>query len=97
MAEYPSKPAKPDTSEQSARLRRDHRKSSARVVCEAYIFWKSGRATEARDLRMAKELQLRKLRGQQLVRGPDAGGHGGKRGRGGLGVMVLHGFLVWGF
>ncbi|CAJ1439172.1 unnamed protein product [Effrenium voratum] len=39
----------------------------------AYIFWKSGRATEARDLRMAKELQLRKLRGQQLVRGPDAG------------------------
>ena len=47
---------------------------------------------------MAKELQLRKLRGQQLVRGPDAGGHGGKRGKGGgLGVMVFHGFFGLGF
>eukprot|EP00435_Cladocopium_sp_Y103_P019858 s2948_g4.t2 len=35
----------------------------------AFIIWKSNRATESRDKRMNKELELRRLRGAQLVRG----------------------------
>eukprot|EP00438_Fugacium_kawagutii_P036411 Skav202206 [mRNA] locus=scaffold5420:4020:4238:- [translate_table: standard] len=42
---------------------------------KAFIIWKSNRATESRDRRMTKELELRRLRGAQLVRG------GGRRTR----------------
>ncbi|CAE7857839.1 unnamed protein product, partial [Symbiodinium necroappetens] len=35
----------------------------------AFIIWKSNRAADARDRRMEKELELRRLRGLQLVRG----------------------------
>ncbi|CAK9075698.1 Uncharacterized protein (Fragment) [Durusdinium trenchii] len=38
----------------------------------AFIIWKSGRATDSRDRRMTKELELRRLRGAQLVRGGGA-------------------------
>jgi hypothetical protein len=39
------------------------------ILVEAFIIWKSNRATESRDKRMSKELELRRLRGAQLVRG----------------------------
>ena len=67
-------------------------------MAEAFVIWKSNRATESRDRRMAKELELRRLRGQQLVRG---GGPGvawsswelarRRRGGGGTGVGALEG------
>ena len=41
-------------------------------LAEAFVIWKSNRATESRDRRMMKELELRRLRGQQLVRGGGA-------------------------